>query len=111
MDHGLADILEIRSHNEFFVIPRRGLVAAAGVHYGDEASVIPLQVAISKSQLSHEFHAPDFEPDKVIGMIDHSHLIGLSVAYAYPALADHTTVVAPRAHWPLQRGLRFSRNE
>src|SRR6266478_6188801 len=101
----------MRAHDDLVVISRRRLVAAACVHHGNEAFVIPLHVAVSKSQLTHQFHASDFKPDEVIGMIDHSHLIGLGVAHPQPALADYARVITPSAHLPLHRGLRFSRND
>src|SRR5690349_13212869 len=101
----------MRAHDNLVVISGRRLVAATSVDHRNEAVVLPLHVTVGKTQLAHIFHAPDLKPDEVIGMIDHPHLIGLGIAHPQPALAHNPCLISTRAHWPLQRGLRFSRNE
>ena len=40
VNHGFADILQMRAHDNLIVIPRRRFVAAACVHYRDKAAVV-----------------------------------------------------------------------
>src|SRR5437763_11872807 len=98
------------AYDDLVVIAGWGFVPATSIYYSDKASVITLHIAIGKAQLPHQFHTPDFKPDEVIGMIDHAHLIGLSVAHPQPAFASRGLVIASIVHLPLHRGLRFSRD-
>ncbi len=50
MNHRITHIFQMGAHNDFVVIPRRSLVAAARVDYRDEASVIAFHVAIGEAQ-------------------------------------------------------------
>src|SRR5690242_18463583 len=105
MHHGLARILELRANNNLIVVARGCFVPAACVDHGDVAAVLLLHVFVRESELAEEFDAPDFKPHEMVGMINHAHLIGLSVANANRNFADAAF------HWPLQFGLRFSRKD
>src|SRR5579864_9243395 len=114
----LAHVPQIRADKHLIVVTGRRFVAAASVHDRDAAAIILFHFTIRKTQLSQKFHPSHFKPDKVIRVIDHAHLIGLGVAYAYLDLAHATRkriqggcILSMWAHRPLQRGLRFSRNE
>jgi hypothetical protein len=72
----------VRAHNDFIVIPRRGLVSATRVNNRNKTLVLPFHLAIRESQLSQEFHTPDLEPDEMVGMIDDSHLVSFGIAHA-----------------------------
>src|SRR5207248_3025925 len=105
MHQRFANVLHVRAHDDFIVISCWSLVTAARIHHGNEAAVILFHVAIGKSQLPQQFHAAHFKPDEMIGVIDHPHLIGFRITHSQPHLANMIT------HFPLQRGLRFSRND
>src|SRR5947208_408394 len=95
----------MRAHDDFVVISRRSLVAAASIHDRNKASIVLFHVAIGKAQLPQKFDSSHFEPNEIIRVIYNAHLIGFSIADSQAHFAR-----VP-AHLPLQRGLRFSRNE
>src|SRR5579884_3184360 len=95
----------MRAHDDFVIVTRRSFVTASRINYGDKATVVSLHFAIRKPESPHQLHAADFKPDKIVRVIDHTHLVGLRIAHTKPHL------VRVPAHLPLQRGLRFSRNE
>jgi hypothetical protein len=109
VDHRVAYIQQLRPHQNLFVIARRGAVAAFGLGHGDEASILALHVTIGKAQLPQQFDASHLEPDEMVGVINHSHLIGLGVTHAQPGFIDRLWVI--RVHFPVHTGLRFSRND
>src|ERR1700732_2292104 len=111
MHHRLASVFQMGLHDNFIVIAGWSFVAAARVDHRNKQTVAAFHIAIRKSKLPHQFHTPDFKPDEVVGMIDHSHLIGLGIAHPYSRLADHWVMIFRRPHVPLQRGLRFSRKD
>src|SRR6185436_1203015 len=111
MHHRLADIFQMRANDNLIIVTGRQFVAAAGIDYGNEASVMLFHVAIRKPQLAQQFDPSNFKPDEVVGMVNHAHLIGFSVAHSQSALADYRFAHSLGAHLPLQRGLRFSKND
>src|SRR5207245_4697541 len=80
VDYRLADIFQLRTHDYLVIVAHRGLVAAAGIDHGYKASIALFHIAIGKAELAEQFNASDLEPDEMIGMINHAHLIGLGVA-------------------------------
>ena len=81
MNYRIADILQMCPHDDLVIVMRRSAIAAACVHYGDEAAVVLLHLAIGESKLPQQFNPANFKPNEVIGMIDHTHLIGFRVAH------------------------------
>src|SRR5260370_149137 len=97
--------------NDYFIVVTSGsLVAAARIDDGDETLLILLHFSIRKSKVPQQFHPAHFEPDEIVRVIDHSHLISLCVTHTQTYFA-RAIVCLPIAHLPLQRGFRFSRNE
>src|SRR6266496_1339120 len=94
------------THDDLFVIACRGPIAAAGIRHGDETAVVLFHIAIGKTKLAQHLDAPDFEPHKMIGVIDHAHLVRFRITHAYASFAN-----LARAHFPLHLGLRFSRKD
>src|SRR5579872_6629290 len=88
LNERLTNVLHMSAHDDLIVIACRSLVAATRVDHGDAAAVVLLHVAVRKTELPQQFYPPDFEPDKVIRMIDHTHLVGLGVAHPQTSLAD-----------------------
>src|ERR1700677_4414642 len=99
------------SDNNFVVISGWSLIAAAGINHGDAVAIFLLHVAIGKTELPQQFDPADFEPHKVIGVINHAHLVRLRVSHPHAGLTHHWMMVRSSAHSALQRGFRFSRNE
>src|SRR5437588_2306187 len=100
------------THDDLIVIPHRSPITAACIHHRDVALLDALHIAIGKSQLPQQFYPPNFKPHEVVGMIDHTHLVGLRITDAQPRLIHRGMIVgAGRLHCELQRGLRFSRKE
>src|SRR5580658_7212483 len=99
------------ANDNLIVIASRSLVTAAGIDDSDAAAIVLLHFTIGEAQLPQQFHPANFKPHKVVGMIDHAHLVRLCISHPHAGLTDRRTVVRSFAHSPLQRGLRFSRNE
>src|SRR3984893_19500023 len=99
------------AHDDFIVITRRSLVAAARIDHGDAAAIFCLHVAVGKTELPQQFHSADFKPNEVIGLIDNPHLVGFRVAHPNTSLSDHRVMVLASTHSPFHTGLRFSRND
>src|SRR3982074_630112 len=98
------------AHDDFIVITRRSLVAAARIDDGDAAAIFCLHVTIRKTELPQQFHPADFKPNEVIGMIDDAHLVGFRVAHPNTSLSDHWVMVLASTHSPFHTGSRTSRN-
>src|SRR5437879_1214346 len=119
MNYRFSNVLEPCAHNDLVIVTGRSLVPAARVDHRNEAVVVLFHVLVRETQLPEQFHSPDFEPDEMIGMIDHSHLIGLGIAHPHTAFIDDGVVVrrnvgralAVTHSWELHLGLRFSRND
>src|SRR5262249_8815232 len=101
-------IFQPRAYHDFLIVINRCSVAANGFGDGDEAVFLAFHVAVGEAQLAHEFDTANFEPDQMVRMVDHTHLIGLGITHAKLGLVNHQVVAN---HLPLQTGLRFSRNE
>src|SRR5258708_12679429 len=87
--------------NDYFIVVTSGsLVAAPRIDDGDETLLILLHFSIRKSKVPQQFHPAHFEPDEIVRVIDHSHLITLYVTHTqtYFALA---IVCLPLTHPPL----------
>src|SRR5580692_11967399 len=99
------------AHHDFIVVARRRLVAATCVNHRDAAAIVFFHITIRKPELPQQFDATDFEPDKIIRMINNTHLVGFCVPHPHASLTDHGMMVSAFTHSPPQRGLRFSRND
>src|SRR3989441_10179215 len=70
------------------VVPRGRAVAQ--LHLGDgEVDALPLELLVRQARFAHQLGAGPVEPDEVIGVVDHPHLIGLGVVDAERYRADH----------------------
>src|SRR5215467_5394065 len=113
----LAHILQMRANHQLVVVAGWSLVPATRIDNGDVTVLLLLQLAIRETEVTQELDPADFEPDEIIRVIDHSHLVGFSVAHAQSDLGNasrfHRSLGFCRhdSHCPLQSGLRFSRNE
>jgi hypothetical protein len=57
-----------------------GRLAVLTMGFDDrEGDAVVLDLAICPPTVSQPFGPSDFEPDQVIGVVDHSHLVGLCV--------------------------------
>src|SRR5258708_6944396 len=81
------------SYQDFVIVEYRSTVAALDLSHSDEASVLALHVTVGKSHLPHQFHPAYLEPDEMVRMVDHSHLVGFCVAYAQPGLVERMVIV------------------
>src|SRR6266404_179421 len=118
-DHFLPHLFQIRAHNDLVIIVYGSPVAAAGIDYSNEAVVFELHIFIAEAKLAKEFHASDFKPDEMIGVIDDPHLVGFGIADADASFIHrHSRGLIyfdrhrcmPPAHRPVHFGLRFSKN-
>ena len=53
------------------------------VHIGDHqiTIVFDLHALVVETVGAHEFDAPHFKPDQIIGVVDHPHLVGFRVTH------------------------------
>jgi hypothetical protein len=68
--------------DEFIVIVCGRFVPARGLHDRYVNPVVSLHRFVVEPHSADEFDAPYFKPDKVVGVVDDAHLIGLGVAHA-----------------------------
>src|SRR5207249_2374655 len=64
--------------------------AVADVDFGDgEVDALLLELLVGKPRLAHQLGAGAVEPDEVVGVVDHAHLVGLGIIDAEGYRADH----------------------
>src|SRR5437667_12274781 len=95
----------MRADDDLVVIAGRGFVTAASVNHSDAATVLLFHVSVGKAELAKKFDAPDLEPYKIVCVIHHPHLIGFGIAHTNRGFGNASV------QFPLQFGLRFSRND
>src|SRR6266446_7899441 len=88
------------------------MIAAVRVRHYDVAIVVNLHALVFDSQRANQLNAADLEPDQIVRVINHAHLVRFRVAHAH-----HRIVIFNHSHVryfsesPCHTGLRFSRNE
>src|SRR5207244_4647827 len=70
------------------VVAAGGAVANADFGNG-EVHALLLQLLVGQSRLAHQLRACAVEPDQIVGMIDHAHLIGFGIIDPQRYRADH----------------------
>ncbi|PYP57688.1 MAG: hypothetical protein DMD44_09630 [Gemmatimonadetes bacterium] len=76
------------AHPDQIVVARRR--AEADIDLGHrEVHALLLQLFVGDPGLAHQLGAGAIEPDQVVGVVDHAHLIGLGVVDAERYRADH----------------------
>src|SRR5579884_2090550 len=65
---------------DFVVITGRRFVATLRLRDNDAEAVFPLHVAVFEAMLPAKLRPANLKPNEVIGVIDHAHLVRLSVA-------------------------------
>src|SRR6266566_1060595 len=64
--------------------------AVADVDLGDgKVDALLLELLVSEPRLAHQLGAGAVEPDEVVGVVDHAHLVGLGIIDAQSYRADH----------------------
>src|SRR5256886_10487294 len=64
--------------------------AVADVDLGDgEVDTLLLELLVGQPRLAHQFGAGAVEPDEVVGVVDHAHLVRLGIIDAQGYRADH----------------------
>src|SRR6266704_1713851 len=64
--------------------------AVADVDFGDgEVDALLLELLVGQPRLAHQLGAGAVEPDEVVGVVDHAHLVGLGIIDAQGYRADH----------------------
>ena len=113
MHDRLANIFQMRAHDDFFIVnaPEPGSGSGRRPPAMKQLS-FSLHVSIRKSHLPHEFHAAYLEPDEMVRMVSHAHLVGFGVTHPQADFIDHRNEFLPPCFTcPLHCGLRFSRND
>src|ERR1700730_262906 len=100
------------AHAEYLVIESGGVVVAAHVDNHDMAVVLDFHALVLDAPRAHQLYAANFEPNQVIRVVDHAHLIGFRVAHSYRRVVMlHGLHDPDYSGLPCQIGLRFSRKE
>src|SRR6266513_81014 len=64
--------------------------AVADVDFGDgEVDALLLELLVGQPRLAHQLGAGAIEPDQIVGVVDHAHLVGLGIVDAQGYRADH----------------------
>jgi hypothetical protein len=71
----------VRADDQHIVVISRSFVAAITFSDDQKSVFIFFHVAVGKSARATEFGAANLEPDQIVRVIDHAHLVGFSVAY------------------------------
>src|SRR6185312_350703 len=84
-------------NDDFIVVAGGRAVAAACLDYGKMTVVGQLHLLVVVAKLAKELDAPDFAPDKIIGVVDDAHLVGFGVADAELCLGRlrHCSATSP----------------
>src|SRR5260370_370160 len=88
------------------------MIPAVRVGNHDVAVVLSFHAFVLDTERANQLDAADLEPDQIICVVDHAHLVRLRVAHAH-----HRAIIFNHSHAPYfsdspcQTGLRFSRNE
>src|ERR1019366_8497555 len=81
MQQGIAHVDQARPDGDHVIVAGGDLVAAAHVHDGDVGAVPLFHFAIGEAQLAQHLHPAYLKPDDEVGVIDHTHLVGLRIAH------------------------------
>src|ERR1039458_1872623 len=81
MQQGIAHVDQARADGDHVIVAGRGLVAAAHVHDGDVCAVLLFHCAVGEAHLAQHLYPPHLKPDDKVGVIDHTHLVGLRIAH------------------------------
>jgi hypothetical protein len=85
VDERAADEVEAGADEDLVVVAGGGLVADGGVDDGDAAVGLLLHLFVVQAKLAQKVDTADLEPDQVVGVVDHAHLVGFGVAHAESA--------------------------
>src|SRR4029077_14133691 len=92
------------THVDQVVVPRRAPVAHAHVGHG-EIDTLLLELLVRETRLAHQLRSGAIEPDQVVGVINHAHLVGFGVIDAQGYRADHGEATSTR-HLEKSNGTR-----
>src|SRR5207244_2566249 len=68
---------------DLLVVLRRRLIGASRLDHRQRESV-GLHLPIVPARFAQQIRSPHLEPDEVVRVVDHPHLVGLGVTYADP---------------------------
>jgi hypothetical protein len=77
-----AQFGDVGPDNQYVIIVRRRLIATIAFSHDQECIRVLFHVAIRKAARAAEFRASNLKPDQVVGVIDHTHLVGFGIANA-----------------------------
>src|ERR1035441_9555332 len=82
-DHDAGTSLFDPSLDEDLIVETGGrAVAATGLRHGEKDSVFAFHVSVVETTGFAQLDAAHFHPNQAIGVIDHTHLVGLGIAHA-----------------------------
>src|SRR5439155_11315155 len=70
-----------RPHLDLVVVPRRRAVGALRFDHR-QREPLALHLTIAPSVRAQQIGAADFEPDEIVGVVGHTHLVGIGIADA-----------------------------
>src|SRR5262249_31593521 len=83
-----ANKLDSRTYENLVIVTRRRLEAATDFSHCYVAIIFLLHQAIFKAELAEQLDSSDLEPDNVIRVINHTHLVRFRVAHADMGFTD-----------------------
>src|SRR5262245_59559946 len=92
---------------ELVVVPRRRQVAAECLDHG-QLDALLLHVPVGPAVMAQPVGAAHFEPDQIVRVVGHTHLVGVGIAHAHSTGGDRRVHVV-LAHRPLPASVRSAR--
>src|SRR6266852_8716158 len=88
------------------------MIPAVGISDHDMAVVLNFHALVFDSQRANQLDAPNLEPDQIVRVINHAHLIRLGITHSYDRIMKFNhSHVGYFSRSPCHTGLRFSRND
>src|SRR6266849_8462070 len=103
---------DARPDTQNFIVLRRVMVTAVRVGHHDVAIVFHFHALVFDPQRANQLGAPHLEPDQIVRVIHHAHLVRLGITHSYDRIMKFNhSHVGYFSRSLCHTGLRFSRND
>src|SRR3990172_8493928 len=85
-----SEFSDVGAYHQFVVIISWGFVATIGLCHHKKSVVVLLHIAVRESSRPTKLGSTNFEPDKIVCIIDDSHLISFRITYTQKAFVPFT---------------------
>src|SRR6266446_6105395 len=111
-DDAVFRFLDARPDTQNFIVLRRVVIPAVQIRYDDVAIVFHFHALVFDPQRADQLGAPHLEPDQIVRVVHHAHLVRLGITHSYDRIMKFNHSHAGYfSRSPCHTGLRFSRND